>query len=739
VFAKVLVANRGEIAVRVIRTLRALGVASVAVYSDADAGARHVREADEAVRLGAAPAAESYLNIDRVVAAAVRSGAEAVHPGYGFLAENARFARACADAGLVFIGPPPEAIDAMGDKIAAKATVAAAGVPVVPGTGTPGMSDEELSNSLNGTWFPVLVKPSAGGGGKGMRLVRSAAELPAALASARREARAAFGDDTLLIERYVSRPRHIEIQVLADTHGTVVHLGERECSIQRRHQKIIEEAPSPLLDPARREAMGAAAVEAARSVGYTGAGTVEFIVSGEDPDEFFFLEMNTRLQVEHPVTELVTGLDLVEWQLRVAAGERLPFAAAPAMNGHAVEARVYAEDPARGFLPTGGTVLALREPSGPGVRVDSGLAEGMAVGSDYDPMLAKVVAWGPDRPTALRRLDAALAGTAVLGVITNVAFLRELLREADVQAGRLEGGLAERVADRGAPVAVPDEVLAAAALERLLAREPAGPVVDPWDVPDGWRIGGHAWIRIRIGEGGSGGEGDAEVRIRGLPSAGAEVAVGGGEPVAARAEFGDGGLVVSYGGRTCRYSCAGDGRTVWLGRDGRAWALTQQQAGPSRAGRAAQAEPAVRSPMPGTVLSVAVTTDQPVVAGQPLVVVEAMKMEHTVTAPHDGVVTELMAKAGQQVQMDEPLAVIERQELTPDAQLPPRFRTRGAAENRRAVRSPGSGPGHRRPVRARRVSLRDRGPDGQDGAVRPSGHRGVRRHGRRLLRALSRA
>jgi acetyl-CoA/propionyl-CoA carboxylase biotin carboxyl carrier protein len=750
VFAKVLVANRGEIAVRVIRTLRALGVASVAVYSDADAGARHVREADEAVRLGAAPAAESYLNIDRVVAAAVRAGAEAVHPGYGFLAENARFARACADAGLVFIGPPPEAIEAMGDKIAAKATVAAAGVPVVPGTGAPGMSDEELINSLNGTWFPALVKPSAGGGGKGMRLVRSSAELPTALASARREARAAFGDDTLLIERYVERPRHVEIQVFADTHGNVVHLGERECSIQRRHQKIIEEAPSPLLDPARREAMGAAAVEAACSVGYVGAGTVEFIVSGEDPDQFWFMEMNTRLQVEHPVTELVTGLDLVEWQLRVAAGERLPFAAAGAMNGHAVEARVYAEDPAREFLPTGGTVLALREPSGPGVRVDSGLSEGMAVGSDYDPMLAKVVAWGPDRATALRRLDAALAGTAVLGVTTNVAFLRELLRDPDVRAGRLDTGLAERVASAtgsdatgsdatgsdisrnvGRVLSTPDEVLAAAALERLLAREPAGPAIDPWDIPDGWRIGGRAWTRIRFTE--------AEVRVRGLPSAGAEVAVGGGEPVAARAEFGDGGLVVSYGGRTCRYSCARDGRTVWLGRDGRAWALTQQRAGPSRAGRAGQADPAVRSPMPGTVLSVSVTADQPVVTGQPLVVVEAMKMEHTVTAPHDGVVTELTVKAGQQVRMDEPLAVIERQELTPDAQLPPRHRTRGTAKNRRTVRPPSGGAEHRRPVRARRVSLRDRGPDGQDGAVRHPGHRGVRRHGRRLLRALPRA
>ena len=429
-FGKILVANRGEIAVRVIRTLRELGIASVAVYSDADAGARHVREAGQAVRIGPPPAAESYLNIDAIIAAAKAAGAEAIHPGYGFLAENARFARAVTAAGLVFIGPPAGAIEAMGDKIAAKATVAAAGVPVVPGAGQPGMGDEELIREIsvqNLPWVPVLVKPSAGGGGKGMRVVASPGDLPAALAAARREARAAFGDDTLLIERYITRPRHIEIQVLADAHGTTVHFGERECSLQRRHQKIIEEAPSPLLDEARRDAMGKAAVQAARSVGYTGAGTVEFIVDGGNPDDFYFMEMNTRLQVEHPVTELVTGLDLVEWQVRIAAGERLP--PVPAMTGHAVEARVYAEDPSRGFLPTGGTVLALREPAGPDVRVDSGLAEGMSVTSAYDPMLSKVAAWGQDRATALRRLDAALAGTAVLGVTTNIAFLRDLLAD----------------------------------------------------------------------------------------------------------------------------------------------------------------------------------------------------------------------------------------------------------------------------------------------------------------------
>ncbi|HEY1319076.1 MAG TPA: biotin carboxylase N-terminal domain-containing protein, partial [Streptosporangiaceae bacterium] len=390
-FDTVLIANRGEIAVRIIRTLRAMGIRSVAVYSDADAGARHVREADCAVRLGPAPAAESYLNAGRILAAAGQAGAQAVHPGYGFLSENASFARACAGAGLTFIGPPPEAIEAMGDKIAAKATVAAAGVPVVPGAGAPGLSDEDLARAVAGIGFPVLIKPSAGGGGKGMRLVSSVAELSAALEGARREALAAFGDGTLLAERYISRPRHIEIQVMADGHGNVIHLGERECSLQRRHQKIIEEAPSPLLDAGRRATMGAAAVEAARSVGYVGAGTVEFIVSGEAPEDFFFLEMNTRLQVEHPVTELVTGLDLVELQVRVAADEPLPLRQQDvSLTGHAVEARVYAEDPDRGFLPTGGTVLALREPLLPHVRVDSGLAEGTTVSSAYDPMLAKI-------------------------------------------------------------------------------------------------------------------------------------------------------------------------------------------------------------------------------------------------------------------------------------------------------------------------------------------------------------
>ena len=681
-FSTVLVANRGEIAVRITRTLRALGVRSVAVYSDADAGARHVREADDAIRLGPAPAAESYLNAGLILAAARAAGAQAVHPGYGFLSENAGFARACAEAGLVFIGPPPAAIEAMGDKIAAKATVAAAGVPVVPGAGAAGMSDDDLAAEVLRVGFPVLIKPSAGGGGKGMRLVGSAAGLPGALEGARREALAAFGDGTLLAERYISRPRHIEIQVMADAHGHVIHLGERECSLQRRHQKIIEEAPSPLLDAARRAAMGAAAVEAARSVGYAGAGTVEFIVPGDSPEDFWFLEMNTRLQVEHPVTELVTGLDLVELQVRVAAGEPLAVRQEDvSLAGHAVEARLYAEDPARGFLPTGGKVLALREPDLPHVRVDSGLAEGMTVSSAYDPMLAKVIAHGPDRATALRRLDAALAATVVLGVTTNVGYLRTLVGHPDVIAGRLDTGLAERAFDApgadsvagtaggpggpgasGVPGAagVPGDVLAAAALAHLLLREPASGAGGPWDIPDGWRVGEAAWTTLRL----TSGTGDpVPVRVRGRAGATAEVRVGEAAPVAAHAELDAGTLAVTCDGRTRRYAyahaAAADGRgTAWLGRDGQAWALTEEEPLAAGGGPAGGGDGVVRSPMPGTVLAVRAARGEQVKSGQPLLIVEAMKMEHTVSAPVDGVLAELTVAAGQQVGLDETLAVV---------------------------------------------------------------------------------
>ena len=654
-FDTVLVANRGEIAVRVIRTLRAMGIRSVAVHSEADAGALHTRLADVAVPIGPAPAAQSYLSIERVLEAAARTGAQAIHPGYGFLSENVDFARACDDAGIVFIGPPVAAIEAMGDKIRAKQTVMAAGVPVVPGRTEPGMTDDQVADAAVAAGFPVLLKPSAGGGGKGMRVVRSADDLPDAIAGARREARSSFGDDTLLVERYVGNSRHIEVQVLGDTHGTVIHLGERECSLQRRHQKVIEEAPSPLLDEARRAAMGAAAVEAARAVGYTGAGTVEFIVDADRPDDFFFLEMNTRLQVEHPVTEMVTGLDLVEQQIRVAAGEPLPIDQSDVtLDGHAIEARLYAEDPSRGFLPQAGTVLGLVEPSGPGIRLDSSLAVGTVVGSDYDPMLAKVIAWGPTRETARARLAGALGDTAVLGVTTNAAFLRALLDDPDVVAGNLDTGLIERRGDTlTVPGPPPSHVYAAAALALLVESEPAGPVVDRWDVPDGWRLGEPAWTVRRLQV--SGGE-PVEVRLRGRSSA-AEVRVGDGEPVPARAVRDGGRLTVSLDGLTMSYVLQHENGTVWLAADGRVTALREQERLTAHA-EGTGADGVVTSPMPGTVTLVQAAVGDEVAAGTPLLVVEAMKMEHVLTAPVAGTVAELGVTAGQTVALDERLALV---------------------------------------------------------------------------------
>ncbi|MFJ1563069.1 acetyl-CoA carboxylase biotin carboxylase subunit [Streptomyces erythrochromogenes] len=681
-FSTVLVANRGEIAVRVIRTLRELGIRSVAVFSDADADARHVREADTAVRIGPAAAAESYLSVERLLDAAKRTGAEAVHPGYGFLAENAAFARACTDAGLAFIGPPASAISLMGDKIRAKETVKAAGVPVVPGSSGSGLTDAELVAAASEIGMPVLLKPSAGGGGKGMRLVRDEAVLAEEIAAARREARSSFGDDTLLVERWVDRPRHIEIQVLADSHGNVVHLGERECSLQRRHQKVIEEAPSVLLDEKTRAAMGAAAVDAARSCGYVGAGTVEFIVPGGDPSSYYFMEMNTRLQVEHPVTELITGLDLVELQLRVASGEALPVTQDDIrLTGHAIEARVCAEDPARGFLPSGGTVLALSEPSGGAVRTDSGLTAGVPVGSTYDPMLSKVIVHGPDRATALRLLRGALADTVILGVQTNAGFLRRLLAHPDVVSGDLDTGLVERDLPSLLPEGVPDEVYAAAALLAGTAPEPrAAGWVDPFDAANGWRLGGTpAWTvhHFRLP-----GQEPVEVRTRPLggdtevlvsDSAGADSASpaieargpgqGSGAPARGRivARTPD-TVTVELDGVTHRFSHAASPEGTWLGRDGDSWHVQLHDvvaANLSGAGRGGAET--LAAPMPGTVTVVKVAVGDKVTAGQSLLVVEAMKMEHVISAPHAGTVTELDVSPGTTVAMDQVLAVV-----TPD-------------------------------------------------------------------------
>jgi acetyl-CoA/propionyl-CoA carboxylase biotin carboxyl carrier protein len=651
-FDTVLIANRGEIAVRVIRTLRAMGIRSVAVFSDADAGARHVAEADVAVGIGPAPARLSYLDIDAVVAAAQRTGAQAVHPGYGFLSENAQFAAALQAAGIVFIGPPAAAIQTMGDKIAAKAAVSAFAVPVVPGVSRPGLTDADLIAGADEVGYPVLVKPSAGGGGKGMRVVYQPADLAAALVSARREAASAFGDDTLFLERFVLNPRHIEVQVLADGYGNVIHLGERECSLQRRHQKVIEEAPSPLLDPETRARIGAAACDTARSVDYAGAGTVEFIVSADRPDEFFFMEMNTRLQVEHPVTEMVTGIDLVELQVRVAAGEKLPIGQDDiTMRGHAIEARVYAEDPARGFLPTGGEVLDLAEPEGPGVRMDSGLAPGMVIGSEYDPMLAKVIAHADDRQGALRALDRALADTAVLGVTTNIEFLRFLLADPDVAAGRLDTGLLDRRTPDYRPAQNGDDELIAAAAYKWLRGWPA-PVGDLWEVPSGWRLGERAPTTLRL----HAGERTDHVYLAGTPRT-ATVRVEDGESRSLTASLDGDRLTVKLDGLRTEYLVAASDGQIWLSGGGRTAMVEEVREAPVRPDDEETGDAELTSPMPGSVVAVGVQDGQRVDAGAVVVTVEAMKMEHALTAPVDGVV-ELLVAVGDQVKVGQPLARI---------------------------------------------------------------------------------
>ncbi|MFF1878730.1 biotin carboxylase N-terminal domain-containing protein [Leifsonia sp. NPDC058230] len=675
-FHTVLIANRGEIACRVIRTLRSLGIRSVAVYSDADRDAPHVALADVAVRLGPAPARKSYLDGAAILEAARSTGAQAVHPGYGFLSENADFAEECARAGIVFIGPGVRALDVMGDKIAAKREVEANGVPTIPGVAEAGLTDDDLIVAAERIGFPVLVKPSAGGGGKGMQSVSTAADLPEALRTARRVAAAAFGDDTLFLERLVDTPRHIEVQVLADRHGNIVHLGERECSLQRRHQKVIEEAPSPLLDAATRDRIGRAACAVAASVDYVGAGTVEFLVSDAAPGEFFFMEMNTRLQVEHPVTELITGLDLVEWQLRIAAGEPLSFGQQEVrFTGHAIEARVYAENPERGFLPTDGTVIALHEPLGPGVRVDSGLAPGNPIVTEYDPMLSKVIAWGEDRETALARLDSALADTAILGAVTNVRWLRDLLADADVQAGRLDTTLIDRQFSDLAPTEPPVADLAAAALlvhlerfQQAQRRAGAGTVGTLWGSPTGWRIGADRPVAYDLDS--------AVVRIDGdedaLASGTARVTVG--DAAALRA-----GLSVSMprtpgepsialltlDGVTRPLFVARTRDAVWLAEGGaarevrileRSERLARDLAGLTRV--AGAVDPDVRSPMPGTVVTVAVATGDAVEAGDTVITVEAMKMEHRLVAPISGRVHVRVAP-GDLVKLDQLVATVE--------------------------------------------------------------------------------
>lgn len=667
-FESVLVANRGEIAVRIIATLRRLGVRSIAVCSQADTGAPHVALADTAVTIGPAPAAQSYLRAEAIIEAALRTGAQAVHPGYGFLSESADFAWACAQSGLVFVGPPPAATQRLGDKVAAKALAMEAGVAVVPGLGAPGLSDEAIVGwaAEDEDRLPLMIKAAAGGGGRGMRIVRTLHGLPAALGAARREARAGFGNDALLAERYLERARHVEVQVLADAHGAVIHLGERECSLQRRHQKVIEECPSPAVSPALRGRMGEAAVALTSRAGYQGAGTCEFLLADCPPagrgaaEPFYFLELNARLQVEHPVTELVCGLDLVEAQLRVAAGEPLWLTQADvAMTGHAVEARVCAEDPARGFLPGAGRIVAYAEPRGPGVRVDSGVQRGSEVTTNYDSLLAKVIAHAPTRKQALDRLDGALAHLVVLGPPTNTAFLRRLLSEPEVRAGTMDTGLVERLPAPAPDVAADADAAAAAALACTLELRDGAGGADPWDALLGWRLDGPAPLRWRL-QGEAGGE-VVEVTVTGDP-ADFRVRVGAGplRHAAAQLDAAAGTLVITLDGERRAWGHARDGEVTRVGLAGRAWAFREEIAVLRGDGGGAGAS--LEAPMPGNVLVVNVTEGEPVARGDVLVVLESMKMELAVAAPSDGVVGEVAVRAGDRVALGQVLVAVEPRE-----------------------------------------------------------------------------
>jgi len=671
-FRKILIANRGEIACRVITAARHIGVRTVAVYSDADRDARHVGLADEARRIGPPEARASYLNMEAILAAARDTGAEAIHPGYGFLSESGAFAAACAKAGIVFIGPTPEAIAAMGDKSAAKRLMEKAGVPLVPGYHGENQDPAFLHKEAGKIGYPVLIKASGGGGGKGMRIVQNAKGFAAALESAKREAKSFFGDDRVLIEKYLERPRHIEVQVFGDSQGSVVYLFERDCSVQRRHQKVLEEAPAPGLSDKRRREMGETAVAAAKSINYTGAGTVEFI-AGQD-GAFYFMEMNTRLQVEHPVTEMITGLDLVQWQLAIAAGEPLPLKQKElGFRGHAIEARIYAENPAKDFLPSTGTLRHLRAPEGvefrvspagmrDPVRVDSGVRQGDTVTPHYDPMLAKLVVWGENRGIALGRMRAALAAYEIVGVSTNIEFLWRTVAGKAFSAADLDTGLIERSraelfpADAGAS----DEDLAAAAFAELLAEQAQAAAnakhsadsCSPWDIVDGWRLnlGSHHELLFAQGEM------THPVQIHFVPE-GYRLTVSGREYALAGTQE-DGALQVTLEGVSFRVRAVRDGAQWHLFRDGTHRILTL---------RSAQAAPApdaiigsLEAPMPGKVLQVLVRPGDTVAKGAPLVILEAMKMEHTIAAPHDGRVAEIHFKAGEQVNEGVELLRLER-------------------------------------------------------------------------------
>ena len=645
-FAKILIANRGEIACRVMRTAHRLGIAAVAVHTDADRAALHVRLAGEARRV------ESYLDIDAIVAAARAAGAEAIHPGYGFLSENEEFAAACSKAGLVFVGPPAEAIAAMGDKAAAKRLMEKAGVPLVPGYHGEEQDPAHLEKEAARIGFPVLIKPSAGGGGKGMRVVSNRREFGPALEGARREAKSSFGDDRVLIERYLERPRHIEIQVFGDAKGNVVYLFERDCSVQRRHQKVLEEAPAPGLDPKKRSEMGAAAVAAASAIGYSNAGTVEFIA--EQDGRFYFMEMNTRLQVEHPVTEMVTGLDLVELQLRVAAGEILPFSQEDLrLEGHAIEARIYAEDPERDFLPATGRLAHVAFPhQDADVRIDAGVESGDEITPWYDPMIAKLIVRGADRDAALARLRRALADVEIAGVRTNVAFLRRIAASKAFGRAELDTGLIERNRHEIFPKRDPigTDVLAAAAFAELAyeertARERAqasGDPYSPWYRVDGWRLNEdshHDFLFV---------EGESEHPVRVLFSAsGLRLAVHGKEHAFAGKPLDDAALSIRLDERMYRARALRDGGDwhVFAGSDYRRLTLRHGLSGQDEEARRGS----LAAPMPGRIVQVMSRPGEAVKKGQALLILEAMKMEHTVTAPADGIVKEIHFAAGEQV------------------------------------------------------------------------------------------
>ncbi len=651
-FETVLIANRGEIACRIIATCRRLGIRTAAVYSQADAQALHVRQADVALAIGPAPARHSYLDAGAVLEAARRAGAEAIHPGYGFLSENPDFAEACIAAGFAFIGAPPAAIRAMGSKSAAKALMADAGLAILEGYHGSAQDDATLAAQAGRIGYPLLVKPSGGGGGRGMRVVQSPEELAFALESARREAASSFADDRLLLERYLAGPRHIEVQVFADTHGNAVHLFERDCSVQRRHQKVIEEAPAPGLDPETRSALGAAALQAARAVGYVGAGTVEFLVDGSGG--VYFIEMNTRLQVEHPVTEMITGQDLVEWQLRVAAGEALPAGQADlAVNGHAIEARLYAEDPASGFLPSTGVVAHFAMPgAGPMLRIDSGTAAGEEITPHYDPMIAKIIAWGETRADARARLADALAGVNIAGPVTNRDFLIRVLAQEEFVDGGVDTGFVDRKMDEltAIPAAPPDAVLALAVIaERFDRRARAearahggGDPYSPWAAAGGWRLNAPAGeaVAFRLGN-----------AIHTVPVRGDRFGLPGGERVVNGVRMNATTIDAEIDGAAVQETVVRTGTATTVFTVDRTWRLSAYD--PLREAEAEAAAGATgvpTAPMPGVVVAVEVAPGTDVESGATLMVIEAMKVEHTIRAPAAGRIEAVLFSPGEAVE-----------------------------------------------------------------------------------------